>query len=221
MTTLLHIDASARVSRSLSRDLSAAFIQAWRARRPEDRVLRQDVGLTPPPAISEAWIAAAFTQEAERTPDQRAALAGSDALVDQVLAADLIVIGAPTYNYGMPAALKAWLDQVIRIDRTFTFDLARGAEPIRPVQTGKTLVMLTSSGEGGFEPGGRLAHKNHLDAGMASAMDLIGGSWMETLRIEFQEFKDERHRASIAAAHAAVPGLVERLIARHEGRAAA
>ena len=115
MTTLLHIDASGRSSRSISRDLSRRFVEAWRARRPGDHVLRRDLAETPPPLMSEAWIAAAFTPPAERTEAMRAALAWSDAAIAELEAADVVVLGAPMYNYGMPAALKAWVEHGINL----------------------------------------------------------------------------------------------------------
>jgi FMN-dependent NADH-azoreductase len=211
MTTLLHLDASPRGERSLSRRLSRQFVKAWLARRPGDRVIARDVGRQPPPFIDEAWIAAAFTAPAQRTPDQRAALAASDELIDELAAADVIVLGVPMHNYGMPAALKAWLDNVMRIDRTFTFDLARGDFPIEPILAGKTLVVLSSRGEFGFAPGGVRAHKNQLDPHLASVAPYLGVAASHSIAIEYQEFRDARHEASIARAHAAVPALVERL----------
>lgn len=214
MTTVLKIDASARVTRSLSRGLSAAFIDKWLSIRPNDTLITRDVGLSPPPAISEAWIAAAFTPPAERTADQRETLQMSDQLIDELEPADIIVMATPMYNYGMPAALKAWVDQVIRIGRTFSFDLARGEQPIEPILSGKILVILAASGEGGFNPGGAHANINHLDPHIVTASRLFGVSEHHGIRIEYQEFGDDRHHQSIQAAHAAIPGLVKQLTQR-------
>jgi FMN-dependent NADH-azoreductase len=160
MTTLLHIDASAQtLARSLSRQLSAQFIDDWKRRRPEDGVIRRDVAAVAIPGVTTAWIAAAFTAPDQRTPAMCEALALSDTLVDEVSAADVIIMGVPMYNYGMPASMKAWIDQIARIGRTFSFDLARGDMPIEPILGGKTLVVLSSRGEFGFQPGGiRPAH---------------------------------------------------------------
>lgn len=211
MATVLRIDASARVTRSLSRGLTTAFTEAWLKIRPNDTVITRDVGLNPPPAISEAWIAAAFTPPEQRTPQQQEVLNLSDQLIDELEAADVIVIGTPMYNYGMPAALKAWVDQVIRIGRTFSFDLDRGEQPIEPVLTGKILVILAASGEGGFAPGGAHAAMNHLDPAIVTASTLFGVSEHHVIRIEYQEFGDSRHQRSIQSAHAAIPGLVQQL----------
>ena len=211
MTTILQIDASARVTRSLSRGLTTAFAEHWQKVRPNDTWITRDVGLNPPSSISENWIAAAFKPVDQRTPEQVTALRESDELLAELEPADVIVIGTPMYNYGMPSALKAWIDQVIRIGRTFSFDLARGEQPIEPIQTGKILVILTASGEGGFELGGVHAAQNHLDTAIITASRLLGVSEYHVIRIEYQEFGDDRHQQSKAAAYAAIPQLVEQL----------
>jgi FMN-dependent NADH-azoreductase len=211
MATVLLIDASARVTRSLSRDLTTAFTEQWLKSRPNDTLITRDVGLNPPLAISEAWIAAAFTAPEKRTLDQQEVLKVSDQLLAELEPANLIVLGTPMYNYGMPAALKAWIDQVIRIGRTFSFDLARGEQPIEPILTGKTLIILSSSGEGGFELGGINAAINYLDPHIVTASRLLGVSEHHIIRIEYQEFGDARHQKSIQDAHAALAGLVQQL----------
>lgn len=217
MATVLRIDASARVTRSLSRGLTAAFTEQWLKSRPNDTLITRDVGLNPPPAISEAWIAAAFTTPQKHTPEQQEVLKISDQLIDELELADLIVIGTPMYNYGMPAALKAWIDQVIRIGRTFSFDLTRGEQPIEPILTGKILVILSASGEGGFEFGGTHAAMNHLDPAIVTASKLFGVSEQHVIRIEYQEFGDDRHQQSIQSAHATIPALVQQLTQKFLG----
>ncbi|HVJ62180.1 MAG TPA: NAD(P)H-dependent oxidoreductase [Tahibacter sp.] len=211
MTTLLHIDASPRGERSLSRRLSRQFVDAWLTQRPDDAVIVRDVGRQPPPFIDEQWIGGAFTAPAQRTAAQQAALRASDELIDELAAADVIVLGVPMHNYGMPAALKAWLDNVMRIDRTFTFDLARGDYPIEPILGGKTLVVLSSRGEFGFAPGGARAGKNQLDPHLQSVAPYLGVTDSHLIAIEYQEFRDARHETSVAQAHAAVPALVTSL----------
>lgn len=202
MATVLHIDASARTSRSLSRELSRGFVEAWQAVRPHDEIIVRDVGKTPPLAITESWIGAVFTREEERTAEQAQIVALSDTLIDELARADVIVIGTPMYNYGMPSALKAWVDQVVRIGKTFTFDLSRGDFPLEPIMSGKTLVLLSSCGEFGFEPGGIREHMNHLDTHLGAIKHYLGADAMHHVAIEYQEFGGARHEASIAAAHA-------------------
>lgn len=220
MTTLLHLDASARGDRSLSRALSRAFVEVWVAREPDANVIARDVGREPPPFVSEAWVAAAFTPEEARTPEQKAELALSDELIAELTAADVIVMGTPMYNYGMPAQLKSWFDKIIRIGKTFSFDLARGDFPLEPILSGKTLVVLSSRGEFGFGPGGVRADMNQLDPHIRTCSHYLGVESIHTIAIDYQEFGDARHKRSIAEAHAAVPGLVDELIAGRRAEAA-
>lgn len=164
-----------------------------------------------PPPVSEDWIAAAFIPKAKRTSEQRRLLALSDELLGELRRADLLLIATPMYNYGMPAALKAWVDQVVRVNETFSFDLSRGDWPLEPILGGKTLVLLTSSGEFGFAPGGPRAHMDHLTPHLQTCAHYFGVAETHRVAIEYQEFGDERHRRSIDQAHAEVVRLVEQL----------
>jgi FMN-dependent NADH-azoreductase len=129
---LLHVDASARMGRSdldphgsHSRRLSHRFVARWQARRPGDAVIRRDVAAHPPTPIDAAWITASFTPSDRRTASQAARLHESDTLVAELLAADLLVVGVPMYNFGIPSQLKAWIDNIVRVGLTFGFDRTR------------------------------------------------------------------------------------------------
>lgn len=209
-TNILRIDASARISRSLTRELADRFVADWLAKSPDSDVTVRDVGKTPPPAVREDWIAAAFAGDS-RTAEQRNVLALSDRLIDEVESAELILISAPMYNYGMPSALKAWFDQVVRIDRTFSFDLSRGDRPLEPILQGKTVVALTSCGEFGFEVGGFNERSGHLLPHIRTCAKYLGADTLEHVGIEYQEFGDARHTASRETAFASIPDLVHNL----------
>ncbi|WP_420561518.1 FMN-dependent NADH-azoreductase [Tepidicaulis sp.] len=213
MTTLLRIDASAQQQdRSLTRMLTALFTNELLHANPDAKVITRDIGQDPVPAIDHRFIHAAFTPPEAREDWMAERLALSDALIDEVAAADIIVMGAPMYNYGMPAALKGWIDHIARIGRTFSFDLARGDFPIEPILKDKHLVVLSSRGEFGFEPGGPRAHLNALDPAIAACAHYFGVSTanIHTVAIEYQEFKDERHERSIIAAKDAARALAWR-----------
>lgn len=211
MPRLLRVDASARSSRSLSRALGDRFVTEWLRRNPGDEVIHRDIGKCPPPAMSEAWIAAAFIPPERRSSDQAEALAVSDELIAELRRADLIVVATPMYNYGMPSALKAWVDQVVRVNETFTFDLGRGDHPLEPTLSGKTMVLLTVSGEFGFSAGGMREDMNHLVPHLNTVSKYLGVIDSHHIGIEYQEFDDERHARSVADAHDAIPALVDRL----------
>jgi FMN-dependent NADH-azoreductase len=213
MTTLLHLDASVRHDRSVSRRLTRVFVDAWRDREPEVRVLRRDLADHPPPYVDEAWISACFTKAAQRTSAMRDVLKASDELIAELECADVLVIGTPMFNYGMPARLKAWIDQVVRVDRTFSFDLARGDWPLEPILSRKSLVILTSSGEFGFEAGGVRADKNHLDTHLRVVSRYLGADAQFHIAVEYQEFGDARHTRSLGDALSRVPSLVEQVAA--------
>lgn len=196
MTTILHIDASAQTERSISRKLSAKFIETWISERPSDTVIRRDLSVIPPGFVTGEWIAACFTPEEQRTPEMVSALKESDELISELESADIIVLGTPMYNYGMPAVLKAWVDRVIRIGKTFSFDLNRGDFPLEPILEGKTLVALTSRGEFGFAPGGIREHMNFLDGHIDAVAHYLGLANRYFVHSEYQEFSDERHESS-------------------------
>ncbi|MDQ8182197.1 NAD(P)H-dependent oxidoreductase [Pelagicoccus sp. SDUM812005] len=208
--TLLVINASARSTRSLSRRLTQRFTDAWLSRLPNSKIIHRDLAASPPPHVTEDWIAAVFTAPEERTDEMKRILAWSDEAIAQLDAAGIIVIGVPMYNYGMPSSLKAWFDQVIRVGKTFTFDLARGDYPLEPIMSGKKLVVLSSRGEFGFGPGGIREKVNHLDPHIATCAHYIGVSSddIQTISIEYQEFGDERHRQSCEDAESQIDDLV-------------
>lgn len=220
---LLHIDSSARPGisgrdphGSHTRRLSARFVERWAAQRPTDTVTYRDVGQHPPAPVDADWVAAAFTRPEKRDAAQEARLAESDRLVAELIAADVVVVGAPMYNFGMPAPLKAWLDNIVRVGVTFGFDRARDGDPYWPMlPTGKTLVTLSARGDYGYDPGGRQAHNNFVESGLAAPLAYIGLHDRHAIAIEYDEFGDQRLAASIAAAEQAVDALVEQLVRQH------
>lgn len=220
MTTLLHIDASARpggsdetLHGSHTRRLTARFVKQWLARYPGTKVIYRDVGQHPPAPVTGRWIHAAFTPEHAREDWMRDALLVSDALVDELLQADLIVAGVPMYNFGPPAQFKAYIDNVVRVGRTFGFDRSRAGEPYWPLLASarKRLVILSSRGDHGYGADDRIAHLNHVEASIGVAFAYIGITEVYGAAIEYDEFADDRLVDSIRQAEAAVDTLVLKL----------
>lgn len=222
MATVLHIDSSARPGNSAesrygshTRRLTARFVQRWRAVRPQDTIVYRDVGQNPPPPVTGEWIHAAFTPPDKREPWMKDALATSDALVDELIAADLIVAGVPMYNFNVPAQFKAYIDNIVRVGRTFGFDRTRAGEPYWPLLAGqnKRLVLLSSRGDYGYGKGRRIEHMNHVEPSVRTAFAYIGVTEVHGVAIEYDEFADGRLQDSIATAEAAVDLLVAELAA--------
>ncbi|WP_432769682.1 MAG: FMN-dependent NADH-azoreductase [Sphingopyxis sp.] len=121
MSHILHIDASARGAGSTTRQLTAQLVARLSEQGYGAQVTHRDLALSPPALLTETWVGANFTDDAERSADQKAALAASDELIAELEAADTIVIGVPVYNFAIPAALKAWVDLIARARRTFRY----------------------------------------------------------------------------------------------------
>lgn len=207
MSIILHVDSSVRaVSNinpnhdSISKKLARKFILAFKEKTSIDEYIYRDVGENPPQFITQDWIGAVFTPETERSAQQKQILAQSDELIAELEKASLIVISSPMYNYGMPAQLKAWFDQIIRINKTFDFDLARGDQPLAPLLSNKTLVIITSSGEFGFEKGGINEASSHLVPHLRTLSKYLGVSEIYEIASEYQEFADQRHEKSLKMA---------------------
>ncbi|MEM6834616.1 MAG: NAD(P)H-dependent oxidoreductase, partial [Pseudomonadota bacterium] len=140
MTKVLRVDASMRAAGSITRAMVDQVIAKLEARGPVS-ITRRDLkdGV---PFVNEAWIGANFTDPDARTDEQKALLAHSDSLVEEIEAADTIVIATPVYNFGIPAALKAWVDMITRARRTFRYT-ENG--PVGLV-TGKRVYVVVASG---------------------------------------------------------------------------
>jgi FMN-dependent NADH-azoreductase len=230
MTHLLQLDASARpglagqdAHGSHSRNLSQRFVSQWLARRPQDSLTYRDIGQNPPSYVTHDWIASAFTPEERREPWMHDALAESDLLVDELLAADVLVIGTPLYNFGMPAQLKAWVDQVVRLNRTVGIDeTLLPDDPYLPLlgDRPRHAVILTARGGIGFGPGGEMAHMNHLEPNLVTALNFIGITRIHQIAIEGQETGGEVLAASVAQALQQVDALVAELQSKIPGAAA-
>src|SRR5579863_7178504 len=117
---LLRIDSSARRN-SVSRQLTARFVETWKKENPTGEVIERDLAKTDLPSITDEWTLAAHSDPATWTPAQRQTLSVSEALIEELLAADTIVIGAPMYNFTISAPLKAWIDQIVRVGRTVLY----------------------------------------------------------------------------------------------------
>lgn len=139
--TVLRIDSSARRTGSITRDLTDRIV----ARLNADHVITRDLA-DALPQITEDWIGANFTPAEDRTDDQAAELALSNMLIREITEADTLVIGLPIYNFSVPTALKAWIDQISRAGVTFQYTadgpkgLLKGKRAIFAVASGGTLV---------------------------------------------------------------------------------
>jgi FMN-dependent NADH-azoreductase len=121
MATLLQINSSLFSDQGNSSALANDFVAQWQRSNPNGDVIIRDLGANPVPHLSQAHVGAFFTAEADRNDAQRALVAESDALIEEVRRADTIVLAVPMYNFGPPSQLKAWFDQLARAGITFRY----------------------------------------------------------------------------------------------------
>ena len=145
MAHLLHVDSSALSLGSISKEIATTFRAAWRETHPDGTITHRDLGLEPVPALDETVIAAGYTPAEARTAEQEEAFAPRDRLIREVVDADAYLLTVPMYNWGVPAAFKAWIDQIILGGRTVSFS---GPPPL----AGRPATVILSYG-GGYDPG--------------------------------------------------------------------
>jgi FMN-dependent NADH-azoreductase len=142
MATLLYINSSVRNEGSISRQVTGEFINKWKAVRPGDNVIERDLAAQPLPHLNEETLGAFFTPTEQRSAAQSQAARLSDDAVAQLVSADVIVIGAPMYNFSVSSGLKAWIDHVARAGLTFKYT---ESGPVGLLQ-GKKVYVFTSRG---------------------------------------------------------------------------
>ena len=145
MPSLLAIESSPRGDYSISRQLTSKFIEDWKAQHAGGNVVVRDLQKTNLPFVDLPWIAGAYTPAEQHSPEMKQALATSNELIPELMAADHIVLGTSMYNFSIPAILKAYIDHIVRIGVTFT-------SSYEGLVKGKKLTIILASG-GVYTPG--------------------------------------------------------------------
>lgn len=183
---LLHIDSSILGSHSASRELSAAIVGQWQAKVTDLEIAYRDLAATPAPHLSGASLAKADPAEA--------ALAGT--LLDEFLAADIVVIGVPMYNFGIPSQLKAWIDRIAVAGKTFRYT-ETGPEGLAK---GKQLIVAGTYG--GFHPADGAS--NFIEPYLRFLFGFLGVEDVSFVTAEGLAVSPEQRGKSLRAAHAAI-----------------
>lgn len=208
MAHVLQIDSSPRGGRSRSRQLARELVDAWLKAHPGDTLAYRDIGQNPVPHIDEGWIAAAYTPPTQRSPELQNAIDLSDRLVDELLAADVYVLGVPMYNYSIPSVLKAYIDQIVRIGRTFEFMPENPEYPYKPLVVGKKMFIITARGSSGYGVGERNATLNYQDPYLKVIFGLIGITDITVIPVENDESGSAELAQSIVQAQVQIAQLV-------------
>lgn len=204
MAHILHIDSSPRGDRSFSRKFSGEFVTAWKNDHPGDIVTYRDLGHNPVPHVDEAWIAAAFTPPDARTPELNKAIELSDNLVDEFLTAERYVFGVPMYNFNIPSVFKAYIDNIIRVGRTFA---VTEQGDFKGLVEGKKMLIITARG-GDFSPGSPAASYDYQEPFLRAVFGFIGITDITFINVENLGAGAEAREESVAKAQAAVEKAV-------------
>ena len=169
MATLLHIDSSPLYGRSVSRQLTDAFVTQWKSSHPNGTVVNRDLNATAIPPVTGEWVGAAYTPEEARTPQQNEVLALSDALFAELENADEYVVGVPMHNFGVPSVLKLWIDQIARVGKAFSY--ADGVP--KGLITGKKATFIIATG-GNYDAQTQMASFNFVEPYLRSVFGFLG-----------------------------------------------
>ncbi|QXG25819.1 FMN-dependent NADH-azoreductase [Pseudomonas viridiflava] len=153
MSRLLVIESSARQQDSVSRQLTQQFLSQWQSAHPNDQVTVRDLAVNPVPHLDATLLGGWMKPSDQRSETEQAALERSNTLTDELIAADVLVLGAPMYNFAIPSTLKAWFDHVLRAGVTFKYT-ETGPQGLL---TGKRAFVLTA--RGGIYTGSALDHQ--------------------------------------------------------------
>jgi len=202
MANVLYINSSVRNSGSLSRQQSAAFIAKWQAAHPSDTIVTRDLTTNPVPHLTEQMMGAFFTPAEARNADQAHAIKTSDTLVDELIAADVVVIAAPMYNFSVPSTLKAWIDHIARVGRTFKY----GANGPEGQLAGKKVYVFTASG--GVYSEGPAAAYDFLTTYLSAVLGFLGMTDVTYVRAEGVAMGEEALANTIAKSNSKIAEIV-------------
>jgi FMN-dependent NADH-azoreductase len=202
MANLLHIDSSPRAA-SVSSRLAAAFVAAWQQQNPSGTVIHRNTSLDAIPYLDEDMAEAFLDPAGQGTPERKRILACSDHFVDELLAADVLVLGVPMWNLSIPASLKAWIDLIVREGRTFAFTPG-GIAPLVP--PGKKVLVFSARG-GAYPAGSALRALDFQEPYLRAILGVIGLTEIEFIHAERQSESPEAAAEGLALAERALATL--------------
>jgi FMN-dependent NADH-azoreductase len=208
MKKLLHIDSSVLGPHSVSRQLSAAIVERLRQSTPGLEITYRDLTATPLPHLSGAHLAVA-QGASNPDPSVQQDIATSQAVLAEFLAADIVVLGAPMYNFTIPSQLKAWIDRILIAGKTFRYSKTG---PVG-LAGGKRVIVASSRG-GLYAPGMPLEANDFQEKYLRAVFAFTGIENVEIVRAERLALGPEQREATIGAALASVPSAVTRLTMR-------
>lgn len=196
MTTILRLDSSSRTDGSKSRQLGDYFEKVWLSRYPADQVIKRDLIANPINHISDVTIAGFYTPPEQFTDELREATALSDELIKELFSADVLLLTVPMYNFSVPSALKAWIDHIVRIGHTFSYDGTNFAGLV----TGKRVYIVSAYGAGGYLKNGPMSAYDFMGPYLTLLFNFLGIENIQIFGAEATTADEETVKANVLAA---------------------
>lgn len=196
MTNILFVSSSPRGAESASLKVGLELVESLKQKNPGATVVHRDLAAKPLPHIDGAWLGAVFTPEDARSADQKALAAISDAAIDELFAADIVIVASGMINFSIPSTLKAWIDNVVRSGRTFKYGDAGTPVPLLP--EGKKLYLVEA--RGGIYTDTAYAPYNHQAPYLKGVLGFIGLTDSDVIPVEGLAYGPEAAQKAIAGA---------------------
>lgn len=202
MNNILYLNSSVRSTGSVSRQLSGEFIEKLKAAHPGAKVVTRDLAANPLPHLSESMVGAYFTPPEQRSDEQKQLIKQSDEVVAELLAADIVVVGAPMYNFSVSSTLKSWIDHVARAGVTFKYT---ETGPVGLVQ-GKKFVIFTS--RSGVYSSGPAKAMDFQETYLRGVLGFLGITDVSFISAEGLAMGDEAVNSALANGRNAMDALI-------------
>ena len=202
MNNILYLNSSVRSTGSVSRQLSGDFIEKLKAAHPGAKVVTRDLAANPLPHLSESMVGAYFTPPEQRSDEQKQLIKQSDEVVAELLAADIVVVGAPMYNFSVSSTLKSWIDHVARAGVTFKYT---ETGPVGLVH-GKKFVIFTS--RAGVYSSGPAQAMDFQETYLRGVLGFLGITDVSFVSAEGLAMGDEAVNSALANGRQAMDALI-------------
>jgi FMN-dependent NADH-azoreductase len=202
--TILQIESSPLNERSVSRKLTSKVLAELKSKHPDSLVIERDFATNPFPHLNGLTIGAFFTPPEQRNAMLSEAIKLSDQAVDELFAADVIVIGAPMHNFGIPSSLKAWIDHIVRAGRTFRYG---PSGPVGLVPSEKKVIIV--SARGGVYSDGPMKALDYQEPYLRAILGLIGLTNISFVRAEGVAMGPDGANTAMQNAEAQVAAAVQ------------
>ena len=209
MKKVLVVNSSIRSLNSHSRKLTEVFTAHWKKSYDNPVITYRELGNEPVSHISENWVNATQKPEKDRSEADNEILKSSNVYISELREADIIVLGVPMYNWSVPSVLKAYIDQVLRVNETWEVNREDQKNPYIGLLKNKSLYLLLSRGAQGYEKGGYNEHMNFQSDYLKTVFNIIGVTDIEEVSVNGEAFGSEEFELARKNSNARIKELIK------------